>query len=183
MTAISPRQLHERVLQEQKLQLLDVRSPEEHERVHVPGVQLAPLDDIDDETFPAESGFSRDLPIYIFCSSGNRAKQASEKLGRIGYTQCHFVEGGTEAWVKAGLPVNRGTNAIISVENQVRVAAGGLVVVSFLLTYVNPVFVWLSAFVGVGLLISGFTDWCGMGMIISRMPWNRRADISDPVEK
>ncbi len=181
MTEITPRQLHERVLKEQKLQLLDVRSTAEHEKVHVPGVQLAPLDEIDGETFPVESGFSKDLPIFIFCSSGVRSKKAAEKLGKIGYTQCQIVEGGTQAWIKAGLPVNRGSNAILSVENQVRVAAGGMVVLSVLLTRVAPVFIWLSAFVGVGLLISGFTDWCGMGMIISRMPWNKRqaADVRD----
>ena len=85
------------------------------------------------------------------------------------------MEGGTEAWVKAGLPVNRGTTAMVSLENQVRIAAGGIVLTGVLLTqFVNPAFIWLSGFVGVGLLISGFTDWCGMGMLIARMPWNQR---------
>ncbi len=175
MTEITPRQLHDRILKEEKLQLLDVRSHAEHAAVHVPGVQLTPLGEIDADTFTHESGFAKDQPLYIFCASGNRAKHAADRLSKLGYAQCQVVEGGTEAWVKAGLPVNRGTTAMVSLENQVRIAAGGIVLTGVLLTqFVNPAFIWLSGFVGVGLLISGFTDWCGMGMLIARMPWNQR---------
>jgi rhodanese-related sulfurtransferase len=174
MTEITPRQLHERVLKDERIQLLDVRSEAEHSRVHVAGVQLAPLSEIDADTFAHESGFTKDEPIYIFCTSGNRAKHAAAKLAKLGYTQCQVVEGGMGAWIKAGLPVNRSPNAMVSLENQVRIAAGGIVLVGGLLTqFVNPAFIWLSGFVGVGLLISGFTDWCGMRLLISRMPWNQ----------
>ena len=63
---------------------------------------------------------------------------------------------------------------MLSMENQVRIVAGGIVLTAVLLTqFVNPVFIWLSGFVGVGLLISGFTEWCGMRMLLMRMPWNQ----------
>ena len=82
-----------------------------------------------------------------------------------------------QAWIMAGLPVNRGTSAMVSMENQVRIVAGGIVLSAVLLTqFVNPVFVWLSGFVGVGLLISGFTDWCGIRMLLARMPWNQNSE-------
>ncbi len=176
-TEITPRQLHDRVIKEENIQLLDVRSKAEHAKVHVAGVQLTPLGEIDADTFAHESGFVKDQPLYIFCASGKRANQAAAKLAQIGYSQCHVVQGGTEAWIKAGLPVNRETPNMVSLENQVRIVAGGIVLTGVLLTqFVNPVFVWLTGFVGIGLLISGFTEWCGMRMLISRMPWNQRGD-------
>jgi hypothetical protein len=39
---------------------------------------------------------------------------------------------------------------------------------------VNPGFIWLSAFIGAGLVFAGSTGWCGMAKLLSAMPWNRR---------
>lgn len=79
------------------------------------------------------------------------------------------------AWAEAGLPVDRGSTKIMSLERQVRIAAGGIVVAGVLFAqFVHPAFVWLSAFVGAGLMFAGITDWCGMGLLIARMPWNQR---------
>jgi rhodanese-related sulfurtransferase len=85
------------------------------------------------------------------------------------------VEGGTQAWVDAGLPVVRGKKSI-SLERQVRIAAGSLVLLGAALAWlVHPGFVGLSAVVGAGLLFAGLTDSCAMGMVLARMPWNRVA--------
>ena len=174
MNTITPRQLNERLQQGEKLHLLDVRTPAEHAEIHVPGVQLAPLDRLD-ARLAAENGFAKDQPLYIFCRTGNRAKQGAEKLEKSGYTQCHVVEGGTLAWAEAGLPVNRGTSKVISLERQVRIAAGAIVLIGVVLAqFVHPAFIWLSGFVGAGLMFAGITDWCGMGMLIAKMPWNQR---------
>lgn len=174
MTTITPRQLHDRLQQGEKLHLLDVRTPAEHAEIHVPDVQLAPLDRLD-ARLAAEIGFAKDQPLYIFCRTGNRAKQGAEKLEKSGYTQCHVVEGGTMAWAEAGLPVNRGTSKVISLERQVRIAAGAIVLTGVLLAhFVHPAFIWLSGFVGAGLTFAGITDWCGMGMLIAKLPWNQR---------
>jgi len=176
MTPITPRQLDDRLHQGEKLHLLDVRTPAEYAEIHVPDVHLVPLDRLDSNTLPNVNGFAKDQPLYIFCRSGNRAKQAAEKLEKGGYEQCHVVEGGTMAWAAAGLPVNRGTTKVISLERQVRIAAGAIVLTGVLLAqFVNPAFIWLSGFIGAGLLFAGLTDWCGMGMLIAKMPWNQRA--------
>jgi hypothetical protein len=83
------------------------------------------------------------------------------------------VEGGTQAWDEAGLPVVRGQKAI-SLERQVRIAAGSLVLLGALLGYfAHPYWIALSAFVGAGLVFAGITDTCGMGMLLARMPWNQ----------
>ena len=174
MTTTTPRHLNDRLQQGEKLHLLDVRTPAEHAEIHVPGVQLAPLDRLD-ARLADESGCAKDQPVFLLCRSGNRAKLAAAKLEKCGYTQCHVVEGGTLAWAEAGLPVNRGTSKVISLERQVRIAAGAIVLTGVLLAhFMHPAFIWLSGFVGAGLIFAGITDWCGMGMLIAKLPWNQR---------
>jgi hypothetical protein len=71
--------------------------------------------------------------------------------------------------------VVRGTSKVIALERQVRIAAGAMVLSGVLLSqFVNPAFIWLAGFVGGGLIFAGITDWCGMGILISKMPWNAR---------
>ena len=85
------------------------------------------------------------------------------------------VEGGTLAWAAAGLPVVRGRKAV-SLERQVRIAAGSLVAAGVGLgVFVHPALLGLAAFVGAGLVFSGVTDTCGMGVVLGRLPWNRAA--------
>jgi rhodanese-related sulfurtransferase len=87
------------------------------------------------------------------------------------------VEGGTLGWAEAGLPVNRGETKVISLERQVRIAAGALVLGGVLLArFLDPAFIWLSGFIGAGLVFAGITDWCGMGMLIAKAPWNQCVD-------
>lgn len=179
MNTITPAQLNARREGGEKLCLLDVRTPAEHSEVHVPGVHLVPLDRLDCAALAGTAGFSKDQPVYVFCRSGGRAKNAAEKLESAGFTNCTVVEGGTMAWAEAGFPVNRGTTKVMSLERQVRIAAGAIVLSGVLLAkFVDPVFIWLSGFVGAGLIFAGITDWCGMGMLIAKMPWNQCADKS-----
>lgn len=179
MNSITPHELHERLRQAGRLQLLDVRTPVEHAAIHVPGVRLAPLDSLDAGRLSGVGGFAKDQPLYIFCRSGSRAKLAAEKLEKGGYAQCHVVEGGTTSWAEAGLPVNRGTSNHISLERQVRIAAGALVLTGVALGWlVHPGFYGLSAFVGAGLVFAGITDWCGMGLLLAKAPWNQVSDCT-----
>ena len=85
------------------------------------------------------------------------------------------MEGGTLAWGDAGLPLERGRISMISLERQVRIAAGSLVLIGLILGYfVTPWFIALSAFVGAGLVFAGITDYCGMGLLLAKLPWNTR---------
>ena len=175
MTTIRPAELQTILQSDRNAQLLDVRTPAEHAQVHVPGVHLIPLDRLDASSLE----WSKEKPVYILCQSGGRAKQAGAKLEQGGFQKCCVVEGGTSAWAAAGLPVNRGTSRVISLERQVLIAAGFLVLSGVLLSqFVNPAFIWLSGFIGAGLIFAGSTDWCGMGMLIARLPWNQGASCS-----
>jgi rhodanese-related sulfurtransferase len=119
---------------------------------------------------------SEESPLYVLCQSGSRAKAAIAKLEQAGVSHCILVEGGTAAWIQAGLPVERQRVAGISLERQVRIAAGFLVLTGTTLgLLVHPAFLGLSAFIGAGLMFAGITDICGMAMLLARMPWNRYA--------
>jgi rhodanese-related sulfurtransferase len=110
----------------------------------------------------------------LVCRSGNRARQAAEKLKMSGLASLCILDGGVQAWEGEGLPLNRGRK-MMSLERQVRIAAGALVFTGALLGYfVNPAWIALSGFVGAGLIFAGITDTCGTGMLIARMPWNNR---------
>ena len=177
MNSITPQQLHDRLQQGEKLPLLDVRTPAEYSEIHVPGAHLTPLDRLDTQ-LAYESGCTNEQSVFLICRTGSRAKQAAEKLEECGYTQCNVVEGGTLAWAEAGLPVTRGTSKVISLERQVRIAAGTIVLTGVLLAhFVHPTFIWLVGFVGAGLAFAGITDWCGMGMLIAKLPWNQRGSF------
>ncbi|MEO7100825.1 MAG: rhodanese-like domain-containing protein [Luteolibacter sp.] len=155
-----------------RIALFDVRTPAEYGEIHIGGSRLMPLDRLDPEAVKAAA--EQFEQCVLICGSGKRAEQACQKLAAAGSDKLLVLEGGVTAWDAAGLPVNRGRKAI-SLERQVRIAAGLLVLVGVVLgTWVHPGFYGISAFVGAGLTFAGITDWCGMAMILAKMPWNQR---------
>lgn len=169
---ITPRQLADLRAAGKAVELIDVRTPVEFREVHVDFARNMPLDRLDPQAIQAGRLGRPSEPLYVICRSGSRGKQACEKLASAGVNVVN-VDGGTQAWEVAGLPVVRGQKTI-SLERQVRIAAGFLVLVGAVLALtVHPYFVGLSAFVGAGLMFAGITDTCGMGMLLARMPWNQ----------
>jgi rhodanese-related sulfurtransferase len=155
--------------------VIDVRTPVEYDEVHAPAAVNIPLDQMSKDALAAAGCGECGQPVYLLCRSGQRAAKAAEKLRACGFAQPVVVTGGTLAWIEAGLPVARGETKVISLERQVRIAAGSLVFAGALLAwFVHPNFLWLSGFVGAGLVFAGVTDFCGMGLLIAKMPWNRR---------
>lgn len=156
----------------QPIELIDVRTPAEFREMHIDFARNVPLDRLDAARLAAERNGDAQQPLYVICRTGNRARQACEKLAAAGLRVVN-VEGGTVGWEEAGLPVVRGRKTI-SLERQVRIAAGALVLVGSLLAFfVHPYFFAVPAFVGAGLVFAGVTDTCGMGMLLARMPWNQ----------
>ncbi|MBM3998025.1 MAG: rhodanese-like domain-containing protein [Planctomycetes bacterium] len=174
IATISPKQLFEQIQSGAQVELIDVRTPVEYREVHVTFARNVPLDQLKpDDLIPRVGADGGPRPVYIICRSGGRSKQACEKLVAAGCPRVVNVEGGTLAWDKDGLPVVRGAKAM-SLERQVRIAAGSLVLIgSTLGAFVHPYWMGLAAFVGAGLIFAGITDTCGMGMLLARMPWNR----------
>ena len=166
---IDPRQAQQR-WGEDHARLIDVRTPGEHRAEHVAGAELIPMDEFD----AASLASGEQSPIWLLCRTGRRARDAGEKLLAAGAQNVRVVEGGLEAWREAGLATVRGKGAI-SLERQVRIGAGSLVLLGVGLGWlVHPGFYGLSAFVGAGLVFAGVTDYCGMAMVLAKLPWNRR---------
>jgi rhodanese-related sulfurtransferase len=173
LSTVTPEQLAELGRRQGGFELIDVRTPAEYREVHAEPARLVPLDALDPQAVVASRTGAAGDPIYVICQTGGRSKKACEKLLAAGVRNVVNVEGGTTSWVRAGLPVVRGQKTI-SLERQVRIAAGSLVVLGTALGwFVHPIFLGLSAFVGAGLVFAGVTDTCGMGMLLARMPWNQ----------
>ena len=90
--------------------------------------------------------------------------------------ETYILEGGLDAWKKAGLPVTLDRSQPIDIIRQVQIVAGSLVLSGVVLgALVAPGFYALSGFVGAGLLFAGISGFCGMARLLAVMPWNRRA--------
>jgi rhodanese-related sulfurtransferase len=177
VATVSPQQLMELSNRGERINLIDVRTPAEFGEVHVDFARNVPLDRLDPKQIAADHA-QHAGPIYFVCRSGGRSKTACEQMIAAGVNDVISVEGGTTACDAAGLPVVRGKKAM-SLERQVRIAAGSLVAIGAVLAAFGPDPLWrtigagLAGFVGCGLVFAGITDTCGMAMLIGRMPWNQ----------
>ncbi|MEJ0090830.1 MAG: rhodanese-like domain-containing protein [Limisphaerales bacterium] len=171
MKTISPVELQKIIAAQPSAPVIDVRTPVEFAEVHVPRARSIPLDELK----PGSLQLQKDQPVYLLCRSGQRATKAAEKFAKEGFSQPVVVEGGTLAWIEANLPVTRSDVKVMSLERQVRIVAGSLVFIGVLLGwFVSHWFFILSGFVGAGLVFAGVTDFCGMGLLLAKMPWNKR---------
>jgi len=156
----------------QSAKIIDVRTPVEYQEKHIEGSTPLPLDSLSKQVID-EINQNTTEPLYLLCHSGMRAKKCLKKMQDLGFDNGVLVEGGILAWEKENLPLSHGKKAI-SLERQVRIAAGMLVFSGSLLAWlIHPAWLALPAAVGAGLIFAGITDTCGMGLLLARMPWNK----------
>lgn len=149
---------------------INVCTPAEYKEKHIKGVRSVPLDTLHTHI----TGLNQKKTVYIHCRSGNRGRKAIEKLQSLGVTaELVNVEGGLLAWEEAGHETGSHTTRL-PLMRQVFIGAGGLVLGGVLLThFVGYAFILIPLFVSLGLLVSGFTGWCGMALLLNKMPWNK----------
>jgi rhodanese-related sulfurtransferase len=164
--------LQERLTAEDAPRVLDVRTPAEFETAHIPGSYNVPLDNLREHRAELRSHLDED--VVLVCRSGARAEQAEKAFAEVGLPGLRVLEGGMVAWETAGAPVNRGKQTW-ELERQVRLVAGTLVAGGVLGSIVVPELKWLSGAVGGGLIFAALSNTCGMGMLLSKMPWNKAA--------
>lgn len=172
ITTCSPAKAKEKLASAPEAQLIDVREYPEYVGGHATGAVLVPLSSFDKEM----TRVAKDKPVVVLCQAGVRAAKAAAILDKAGYGDVTVVEGGTKAWQAAGLPMQKEARNVWSLERQVRLAAGALVLAGLFLPGNFP---WLSAFVGAGLMFASITNTCAMGMLIAKMPWNRAPEIQN----
>ncbi|MDT0506763.1 rhodanese family protein [Novosphingobium sp. MMS21-SN21R] len=149
--------------------LVDIRDADEHARERIPGAMNLPLAKITE--LPSD-----ERPVVFHCRSGMRtAANAPLLTSAAGKATAYLLEGGIDAWRKAGHAVAADRSQPLEIMRQVQITAGALVLVGAALSlFVDTSFVALSAFVGAGLMFAGVTGWCGMANLLRVMPWNRR---------
>jgi rhodanese-related sulfurtransferase len=166
MTSVTPAEA--RRLIENGAKLVDIRDRDEHAREHIPGADNVPVAEMD----RLDAG---DCPVVFHCRSGARTQANADRLAAAAGAPCYVIEGGIDAWRRAGLEVTVDRHQPLELMRQVQLVAGGLVLLGAALgCLVNPGFFALSAFVGAGLMVAGATGWCGMATLLRHMPWNRR---------
>lgn len=154
------------------ISLIDVRTPVEHEEMHITGSTLMPLDRLDPAA--VKSTITGTRQTVLICRSGKRAEQAYQKLKAAGCENLVILDGGVLAWESENFPLERGQRKILPLMRQVQLVIGLLALAGSLLALtVDKNFALLPAFLGAGLTMAGATGWCGLAILLSKMPWNQ----------
>jgi rhodanese-related sulfurtransferase len=156
----------------QDVKVIDVRTPAEFEAVHIPGSYNVPLDTLEEHRDEIRRHLSES--VVLVCRSGGRAAQAERKFAEVGMPNVHVLEGGITAWHQASAPVRTG-RARWDLERQVRLVAGALVFGGVLASVAFEPAKWLAGAVGAGLAVAALTNTCAMGLLLSKLPYNRGA--------
>jgi rhodanese-related sulfurtransferase len=173
--SITPRELQQRLQDSHANRLLDVRTTPEFRSAHIAGSTSIPLDRLD---FAAIRHLCTGGDcLYVLCQTGGRARKAIQKLQTGGMRNCVLVEGGIEAWIDAGLPVERGETRVLPLMRQVQITVGLIAGSGAVLALtVNPLFAIIPLFMSCGLIFAGVTGICGLAILLAKMPWNRSAE-------
>ncbi|NUT33419.1 MAG: rhodanese-like domain-containing protein [Hamadaea sp.] len=152
--------------------VVDVRTPAEFESAHIPGAINLPLDQVDAhlQRIVTDAGGQ----LILVCQGGARATQCQQKLSAAGLPTTQVLTGGMNAWTAAGGQVVRGRQRW-ALERQVRLVAGGIVAAAVIASIWWAPARFLAGLVGAGLFIAAVTNTCAMGMLLSRLPYNRSA--------
>ncbi|CAN5480270.1 rhodanese-like domain-containing protein [soil metagenome] len=154
----------------EKRQWIDVREFAEYAGGAIEGSELVPLGTLEQ----ASSSWDKQDSLMLICKSGKRAAKAQAQLIAQGFVNVSVLEGGVDGWIASGKPVVKAARRPWSLERQVRVGAGSMVVISLLLALsISPLFFLWTGFVGAGLVFAGVTDICMMARLLSLLPWNR----------
>jgi rhodanese-related sulfurtransferase len=118
----------------------------------------------------------QDKKLVLHCHTGKRSEQAGRRLLEAGYAEVYHLRGGLESWQAAGYDTERSARAPMALNRQVQITAGTLILLGTLLgAFVSPWFLFLSGFVGAGLVFAGLSNTCGMAILLAKLPYNQRA--------
>ncbi|WP_066269526.1 rhodanese family protein [Hydrogenophaga palleronii] len=152
--------------------LVDIRGADEHARERIARARHVPMDRLQGGGLSVDGATA----VIFHCRSGNRTQVNAPTLAACAACDAYVLEGGLDAWKKAGLPVVTDASQPLELQRQVQIAAGSLIVIGAVLgATVSPWFHALSGFVGAGLVFAGASGFCGLARVLMRMPWNRRA--------
>ncbi len=150
--------------------LVDIREADEFARAHIPGARSQPLSLWEQAHLTVDP----DADVVFTCRTGMRTAGACDRLAARVSGDAFVLDGGLDAWAKAGLPVSKDKAAPMEINRQVQITAGLLILTGVVLGYtVSPLWFGLSGFIGAGLTFAGLSGTCGMARVLMLMPWNR----------
>lgn len=102
---LAPKAFDQRLRELRDVILVDVRTPEEYAEGHLQGsVNI----DWEGDHFEAETAkLDKTKPVFVYCLAGSRSADAAEALRKSGFKSIYNLDGGIEAWEKAGFPVTK----------------------------------------------------------------------------
>ena len=143
-----------------------MRSVAEFATGHIPGAVNIPMEQVETRLADVPTG-----PLVVVCESGKRAEIVAGWLGDG--SRITLLDGGTKAWRNGGYPLVTCAPCRWTLERQVRLIAGLLVLGATVLSVlVNAKWVYLATLVGAGLTVAGASNICGMAILLAKMPWN-----------
>lgn len=170
--SISPREAQDRLTAGEAL-LIDVREPAEFAAGHIPLAVSLPLSGLPE----ALAELPRDRILIFQCQSGMRSARACALADQR--AESLSLEGGIAAWRAAGLPVVGQDAPRLSIFRQVQLIVGTMVALLVLAGFAGFTAAFaIAGIMGAMLAFAGATGWCGLAMLLARMPWNRVAPAS-----
>lgn len=153
--------------------LIDVREEPFFRAAHIPGARSVPFSRFDGAALPTEDG----RRLVMSCEMGVLSERAAERAQKAGHDEVFQLAGGIRAWQSAGRSVEGTGKGPISLQRQMQITAGSLVVAgSVLAAAVSPWWLLVPGFIGGGLVFAGATGTCGMTAVLAQLPFNRTSD-------
>lgn len=151
--------------------VVDVREPAEHAAEKISGSNLLPLANVCKSALPK----CENKKLVLHCRSGKRSLNACQKLiSEDPNLEIYNLEGGISAWSAEGCEIKTSGKFFLPLDRQVQLTIGLGVVTGSLLGYlVSPIFFLLSGFFGLGLIFAGLSGYCGLAILMAKMPWNK----------
>jgi rhodanese-related sulfurtransferase len=167
-TMVSAAELKDEVSSGRRPQMIDVRTPSEYASGHVPCAVNIPMDEFE----ARRTDLRLEEQVVLVCKAGSRAQIVAGWLGEN--ASVRVLQGGTDAWQRDGFDLVISAKTRWSLERQVRLVAGLLVLAGTMSAVAGAHgAIWLAVFVGAGLTFAGATDICMMGALLAKMPWNK----------
>lgn len=150
--------------------ILDVRSKGEFKTEHLDHSLNIPLDQIE-QSIKKIKNYEK---VYVVCMSGNRSKRCMEFLANHPEINSYSVEGGLNKWKSNNYPTIQGESKNLPIIQQVHITVSILLLIFSMLSFqVSVNYLWAIVFIAIGLLYAGMSGNCMMGILISKMPWNK----------
>ncbi|MCF6765845.1 rhodanese family protein [Thiotrichales bacterium 19S3-7] len=157
------------LIKRQKTKLIDIRSPSEFNKEHIESAE-----NIQKEQLSSLS-FSEQECIIFYCQAGIRTSQIKNQLLQLKAKTIVILDGGLNAWKKAGYHTKLDKKAPIPIMHQVQIIVGIMVLIGVILGFwLSAYFTLISAFFGLGLLFAGLSGFCGLAKLLMLLPYNQR---------